>query len=40
MGRGGHRALGALVVIEVALSLMLMVGAGLVLKGFSRLIAE
>jgi putative ABC transport system permease protein len=37
MGRGGHRALGALVVIEVALSLVLMVGAGLVLKGFSRL---
>lgn len=37
MGRGQHRALGALVVVEVALSLVLMVGAGLVLKGFTKL---
>jgi predicted permease len=37
MGRSGHRALAVLVVVEVALSLILMVGAGLVLKGFSRL---
>ena len=37
MGRGQHRALGILVVVEVALSLVLMVGAGLVLKGFTRL---
>ncbi|MGH7524810.1 MAG: ABC transporter permease [Gemmatimonadales bacterium] len=40
MGRGGQRALGALVVIEVALSLVLLVGAGLVLKGFSRLVGN
>ncbi len=38
MGRGQHRALGALVVAEVGLSLILMVGAGLVLKGFSKLV--
>ena len=37
IGRGQHRALGALVVVEVALSLVLIVGAGLVLKGFARL---
>ncbi|HEY3933814.1 MAG TPA: ABC transporter permease [Gemmatimonadales bacterium] len=37
MGRDQHRALGALVVVEVALSLVLILGAGLVLKGFSRL---
>lgn len=39
-GRSQHRALGTLVVIEVALSLILMVGAGLVLKGFSRLSSD
>ena len=43
-GRGGgtsrahHRALRSLVVAEVALSLVLLIGAGLVLKGFSQLI--
>ena len=39
-GRGQHRALATLVIVEVALSLVLMVGAGLVLKGFSRLVAN
>jgi predicted permease len=45
-GRGGgtsrahHRMLRALVVAEVALSLMLLIGAGLVLKGFSTLMAK
>ncbi len=39
-GRGHSRLLGGLVVLEVALSLMLLVGAGLVLKGFSRLMAS
>jgi predicted permease len=44
-GRGGgtsrahHRVLRTLVVAEVALSLMLLLGAGLVLKGFSQLIS-
>ena len=45
-GRGGgtsradHRSLKALVVAEVALSLMLLLGAGLVLKGFAQLIEK
>ena len=45
-GRGGgtsrahHRVLRALVVAEVALSLILLVGAGLVLKGFSQLMSR
>ena len=45
-GRGGgtnrahHRVLGALIVAEVALSLMLLIGAGLVLKGFSQLLSR
>jgi putative ABC transport system permease protein len=45
-GRGGgtnrahHRLLGALVVAEVALSLVLLIGAGLVLKGFAQLLRQ
>ena len=45
-GRGGgtsrahHRVLRTLVIVEVALSLVLLVGAGLVLKGFSRLMSR
>jgi predicted permease len=45
-GRGGgtsrahHRVLRALVVAEVALSLMLLLGAGLVLKGFETLMSK
>jgi len=45
-GRGGgtsrahHRLLGALVVSEVALSLMLLIGAGLVLRGFAQLLRQ
>ena len=45
-GRGGgtsrahHRLLGALVVSEVALSLMLLIGAGLVLKGFAQVLRQ
>jgi putative ABC transport system permease protein len=45
-GRGGgtggahHRLLGALVVAEVALSLVLLIGAGLVLRGFAELLEQ
>ena len=45
-GRGGgtggahHRLLGALVVAEVALSLVLLIGAGLVLRGFAGLLEQ
>ena len=45
-GRGGgtsrahHRVLRSLVIAEVALSLILLVGAGLVLKGFSQLVSR
>src|SRR5688500_10571085 len=45
-GRGGgtsrahHRVLGSLVIAEVALSLVLLLGAGLVLKGFAQLISK
>ena len=44
-GRGGgaggeqHRALRSLAVLEISLSLILLIGAGLVLKGFARLLA-
>jgi putative ABC transport system permease protein len=39
-GRGHQRALGALVIAEVALSLVLLIGAGLVLKGFTSLLHD
>lgn len=36
--RGHHRALRGLVVVEIAMSLVLLIGAGLVLKGFAGLL--
>ncbi len=38
VSRGDKRALSALVIVEVALSLALLIGAGLILKGFTSLI--
>jgi len=40
VGREQHRALGILVVAEVALSLVLLIGAALVLKGFATLVGN
>lgn len=39
-GRAHHRVLGSLVVVEVALSLVLLLGAGLVMKGFAGLMTR
>ena len=40
VGREHHRALRTLVVLEISLSLVLLIGAGLVLKGFARLVGN
>lgn len=40
IGRAHHRLLSALVVAEVALSLVLLIGAGLVLRGFAGLLRQ
>ena len=39
-GREHHRALEGLVVLEICLSLVLLIGAGLVLKGFAQLVRK